>query len=74
MAMLPRYLTCCGRRRQTPSEHAFRTPALRKEREGRGTQGVGDGGEIKNLGHLPTRDNALTNCLHRHDKGVFVVR
>ena len=32
---------------------AFVVPALRKEREGRGTHFVGDISEIKNLGHPP---------------------
>ncbi len=39
------------RRDQTHSTHAFPIPALRKVREGRATHPVGDGGEIKNLGH-----------------------
>ena len=30
---------------------AFPCPALRKEREGRGTHSVGDASEIKSLGH-----------------------
>ncbi len=33
--------------------HAFPTPALRKEREGRGTRCVGDASEIKSLPHSP---------------------
>jgi len=32
---------------------AFPCPALRKEREGRGTHSVGDASEIKSLGHPP---------------------
>ena len=36
--------------------HAFSTPALRKDREGRGTHGVGDTDEIKSLGHPPLRE------------------
>jgi hypothetical protein len=33
---------------------AFPTPALRQEREGRGTHFVADANEIKSLGHPPT--------------------
>jgi hypothetical protein len=39
-----------------PLAQAFPTPALRKEREGRGTRCVGDAGEIKSLGHPPFRN------------------
>jgi hypothetical protein len=34
---------------------AFVVPALRKEREERGTQFIGDVGEVKSLGHPPFR-------------------
>jgi hypothetical protein len=43
------------RRDQTPPAQTFPTPALRTEREGRGTRRVGDALEIKNLGHPPLR-------------------
>ena len=44
------------------------TPALRKVREGRGTHGVGDVGEIKSLGHPPKDPSKVTEhrVLNRH--------
>jgi hypothetical protein len=36
-----------------PVAYAFAVPALRKEREGRGTHCVADASEIKSLGHPP---------------------
>src|SRR5260370_8136469 len=39
--------------RINPHAQAFPCPALRKEREGRGTHYVADGGEVKSLGPPP---------------------
>jgi hypothetical protein len=36
--------------------YGFVVPALRKEREGRGTHFAGDANEIKSLGHPPEKD------------------
>jgi hypothetical protein len=43
----------------SPVVQAFPTPALRKEREGRGTHFAGDANEIKSLGH-PADSSKLT--------------
>jgi hypothetical protein len=43
-----------------PLAPAFPTPALRKEREGRGTHFVADASEIKSLGHPPRKIAAIT--------------
>jgi hypothetical protein len=37
--------------RAKPIAHTFVTPALCKEREGRGTHSIGDANEIRSLGH-----------------------
>ena len=43
---------------------AFVVPALRKEREGRGTHFVGDISEVKNLGH-PSHFHRLAKLVKR---------
>jgi hypothetical protein len=43
----------------SPVVQAFPTPALRKEREGRGTHFAGDANEIKSLGHPARRDGKV---------------
>ena len=53
-----------------PIAPASPTPALRKVREGRGTHPIGDGGEIKSLGHPAHGGFARDDRLRRFSKSL----